>query len=331
MQVVHLHACHDVHRILGHVRGVCYHVLVDRLVFLVFVFLDLPFLSRALAIVVVLVSLALWWWWWFPGCWFFFPFPVEVGFETDGTECANVVAMPPARRVLGIPLRSSVIRTIAVFVSFPIVVRKLKIQNRNTTEEEEKEKKERETKERERSLRLELQELQKRLEIEQKKQKSLRRKMLELQKDMRENKDKVNREDYERLETEAQELKARVDRLHEIHAARRSESINHRGKEDKEGAVLGTIDRHAQSNTMSQEPIAGTSTPDEVERAHHRVDAETNPSDPKEVQKDDANETSMLPNGTDNEEASAPGEEKDGRRGLLGRFFRCAACTPVRH
>ena len=279
-------------------------------------------------VVVVVVSLALWLCHW---CWFFFPFPVEVGFETDGTECANVVAMPPARRVLGIPLRSSVIRTIAVFVSFPIVVRKLKIQNRNTTEEEEKEKKERETKERERSLRLELQELQKRLEIEQKKQKSLRRKMLELQKDMRENKDKVNREDYERLETEAQELKARVDRLHEIHAARRSESINHRGKEDKEGAVLGTIDRHAQSNTMSQEPIAGTSTPDEVERAHHRVDAETNPSDPKEVQKDDANETSMLPNGTDNEEASAPGEEKDGRRGLLGRFFRCAACTPVRH
>lgn len=65
VQVVHLRACHDVHRILGHVRGVCYPVLVDRLVFLVIVFLDLPFLSRVV-IVVVVVSLVSWWLWLHP-------------------------------------------------------------------------------------------------------------------------------------------------------------------------------------------------------------------------------------------------------------------------
>lgn len=253
-----------------------------------------------------------------------------MGFDTVVGHCVGV-AMPPARRVLGIPLRGNVMRTIAVFVSFPIVVRKLKIHNRTTSEVEEKERKERETMERERSLRLELQALQKRLEEEQRKQESLRVKMMELQKDMRENEDKVNRGDYERLETEAQELKARVDRLHEIHAARRSESINQQGREDREDAVLEALDRHAQTCTVSQEQIAGTSTPDDVERAHHRGDAETNRSGPKEVQKDDANEPSILSNGTGKEEASAPGEEKDGRKGLMGRFFRCAACTPVRH
>eukprot|EP00963_Diacronema_lutheri_P009021 scaffold798_cov367-Pavlova_lutheri.AAC.22 len=243
------------------------------------------------------------------------------------------VAMPPSRRVLGIPLRASVIRTIAVFVSFPVVVRKLKIQNHKTREVEEKEKNERETKERERSLRHELEALQRKLEEEQKKQESLRLKMVDLQQDMMKNKDKVNREDYEKLEAEAQALKARVDRLHEVHAARRSAS-SQKEREEAEGVEVHTTDddRRPIIDTLSKKQSAGTSPRDEVEPVHHPTDAKANRSDQGKALKVDAEAPpSPTANGSDKDEAKTPADEKGrGRRGLWGRVFSCAACTPVR-